>query len=323
MTSRERVQRVLSGQLPDRLPFNFWMDRDRMAELDRRYGADFRLTHYGADVIEGFILLNFWPGLSANTVDDGKTVWQVEPMVRDIREAVDHPMPDPTDEAVYSDLRQKRAQWPDKAIFALTGGPFSILEPLRLAENVFYDVIDHPDAVHAILKRAEEVFTEAARRACAEDIDVLYIAHDICSRNGAMMSPDMLREFHFDYLRGMVEAAHAAGKKVFHHTDGYVMDILDLFIEYGFDGINPLEPRYHDSEEFVRRSSGRLMVYGGGDNCNIIPDGTPDEVRAHVRRQFEVLGANGGYIFSTHDIPSHCPDENLDAMVEAIKDCRY
>lgn len=32
MTSRERVQKVLSGQLPDRLPFNFWMDRDRVAE---------------------------------------------------------------------------------------------------------------------------------------------------------------------------------------------------------------------------------------------------------------------------------------------------
>jgi len=26
------VQKVLSGQLPDRLPFNFWMDRDGVAE---------------------------------------------------------------------------------------------------------------------------------------------------------------------------------------------------------------------------------------------------------------------------------------------------
>lgn len=322
LTSRERVQRVLRGEIPDRVPFNFWMDRDKMAEYDQLWGSDFRLTHYGVDVIEAFVGLSWWAGVPVETVDDGKTVWQTKPMLGSIQEAVDLPMPDPTDPNVYADIEAKRAQNPDKAIFALMLAPLDILHPLRLADG-YMDLIDYPDVVHQILGRAKPILIEAARRTCALDIDVLYLAGDFCGRDGALVSPRHLREFLFDYLREIIDIAHESGKKVFYHSDGYVLDILNLCIEYGFDGCNPVEPRYNAAEEFVSRTDGKLVLYGGLDNCNIIPDGTVDEVREHVRSQFDILGANGRVILSTHDIPSHCPRANLDAMVEAIKECRY
>ena len=152
---------------------------------------------------------------------------------------------------------------------------------------------------------------------------MLYLAADICGRDGALVSPKPLREFYFDYLREVIDIAHEAGKKLFYHSDGYLMDILDLYVEYGIDGCNPLEPRYNDAREFADRFGDNLMLYGGGDNCGVIPDGTPDQVREHVRSRFDILGSGGRYIFSTHDIPSHCPLENLDAMVDEIKRCRY
>ena len=138
-----------------------------------------------------------------------------------------------------------------------------------------------------------------------------------------MVSPRHLREFLFDYVKEVVEVAHAAGKKVFYHSDGLLLDILDVYIEYGIDGCNPLEPRYNDAREFVRRTDGKLMLYGGLDNCDIIPNGTVDQVREHVRSQFDILGWQGRLIFSSHDIPSYCPLDNLDAMVDEIKACRY
>jgi uroporphyrinogen-III decarboxylase len=155
------------------------------------------------------------------------------------------------------------------------------------------------------------------------DIDVLYLAADICSRDGAMVSPEQLREFNFDYLVEVIDIAHEAGKKVFYHSDGRILPILDLYVEYGIDGCNPLEPRYNDSQEFVERFGDKLILYGGGDNCGIIPDGTVEQVREHVRNQFDVFGKDGHFIYSTHDIPGCCPQENLDAMVETIKECRY
>lgn len=323
MTSRERVRRVLHGELPDRLPFNFWMDRDMMAEYDRKWGADFRLTHYRVDVIEAFGIPDWWSGVPRKTIDDGKTSWQVEPMIDDILKALDLALPDPNNPALLSDIEAKRAAHPDKAIFSLMLAPLDIIEPLRLGEHLFMDLIDYPDVIHELMRRVSKVLTAATRRVCATDIDVLYLAGDICGKNGALISPSYLREFVFDYMREAIDIAHEAGKKVFYHTDGYVLDILDIFMDYGIDGINPLEPRYNDAREFARRTNGKLMLYGGGDNCIIIPNGSVDDVRAHVRDQFDALGREGRWIFSTHDIPSGCPLENLDAMVETVKSMRY
>lgn len=323
MTSRERVQVVLDGGRPDRVPFNFWMDRDAMDEYDKKWGADFRLTHFGADVIEAFFSHRWWPGMEKKTVFDGKTTWQTAPLVESIEKAVGLPVFDPEITDFCKDIKEKRERYPDKSIFALLGGPLGILEELLLPENMFMALYDNPDEVHGILKEVGKIMTESARQACALDIDVLYIAYDICGRNGALLSPAQLREFHFNYLKDAIQVAKDAGKKVFYHSDGYVLDILDIYIEYGIDGCNPVEPRYNDAAEFVKRSGGKLVLYGGIDNCSAIPDGTPETIRGHIRSQFDILGKEGKLIFSSHDIPSYCPEENLEAMVDEIKACKY
>lgn len=322
MTSRERVQCVLRGEIPDRVPFNFWMDRDKMAEYDLEWGHDFRLTHYGADVVESFVSLPWWAGLHREAIDDGKTSWQIKPMLERLSDALDLQLPDPADPNIYADIIDKRAKYPDKALFPLLLAPLDILFPLRLSD-LYTDILDYPDLIHEILNRVRPVLIEAARKACEIDIDMLYLAGDICGRDGALVSPRHLREFMFGYVSEVIEIAHTSGKKVFYHSDGYILDILDLYMEAGIDGCNPMEPRYNDSKEFVQRTQGELILYGGLDNCNIIPDGSVEDVREHVRSQFEILGKQGRLIFSSHDIPSHCPRENMDAMVECMKTCRY
>ena len=323
LTSRQRVQCVLNGETPDRVPFNFWMDRDKMAEYDRKWGADFRITHYGADVVEAFIGLPWWAELPMQTLDDGKTVWQTAPLVESIKDALVLQMPDPANPEVYSSIEAARRSYPDKAIFAMLAAPLNNLEPLRMIENLYLDIYDHTDVIRELLDRMKPIMIESAKRACAMDIDVLYLAGDICSRDGAMVSPRHLRDLHFEYMKEIIDIAHEAGKKVFYHSDGLLMPVLDLYMEYGIDGCNPLEPRYNDHQEFLHRTGGRMMLYGGLDNCSIIPDGSVDDIRAHVRSQFETFGTTSGLIFSSHDIPGHCPQENLDAMVGEIRSCIY
>ncbi len=324
MTSRERVQCVLNGGKPDRVPFNFWMDRDIMAKLDEKWGADFRLTHYGVDVIEAFALLPFWWTMPPKMVHDAITSWQVEPIIDDLRKALDLPLPNQGHiDAITQDIEAKRAANPDKAIFALTLAPLEIIFPLRLMEGVMMDMLDYPEVLHELLGRYRNVMIPAMEKVCQSDIDVLYVAGDICSVNGPMISPKLLREFHFEYMKDFVQIAHAAGKKCFYHTDGRQNHLWPMFMEYGFDGVNPVEARYHDYNDFVADTQGKLTLYGGLDNCNIIPNGTVDEVRAQVRSVFDIVGKDGGLILSSHDIPSCVPMENLDAMVDEIKSCTY
>ena len=68
----------------------------------------------------------------------------------------------------------------------------------------------------------------------------------------------------------------------------------------------------------------RTIISYMRDNCFTIPQGTPEQVREHIDGQFRLLGKPfGGLILSSHDIDITTPDENIDAMVAAIKSCTY
>ena len=326
MTSRERVRLVLENKVPDRLPFNFWMDRDKMVELDAELGENFRVSHYDADVIETFTGLSFFRQLAGNAqyVDDGKTRWMLRYPAGGVLELLDADLPDADDQSLYDGIRDDRRKYPDKALFALIASPLEILLDNVGMERLFCDMIEEPEAVGHMCARLSDVLYKAVAHIAACDVDVLYLAGDICSTRGELMSSDMLRRYCFDPMRPLVRAAHEHGLKVFYHTDGHVMNILPLFVEYGFDGINPLQASAgNDVRTFVRLYGDKLMVYGALDNCFIIPDGSESDVRLHVRERFEALGRNGRYIASSHDIPSYAPSGNVDAMVDEVKRCIY
>ena len=64
-------------------------------------------------------------------------------------------------------------------------------------------------------------------------------------------------------------------------------------------------------------------MIGGMDQFNVITDGTPDKIRAKVRRLFEGFGPDGGYILSMSDHFFDAPVENLRVYAEAARECAY
>jgi alkanesulfonate monooxygenase SsuD/methylene tetrahydromethanopterin reductase-like flavin-dependent oxidoreductase (luciferase family) len=59
------------------------------------------------------------------------------------------------------------------------------------------------------------------------------------------------------------------------------------------------------------------------DQIHILSEGTPDQIRAEVRRLFEALGPGGGYILSASDHFFEAPVENLKAFARAGAECTY
>ena len=69
-----------------------------------------------------------------------------------------------------------------------------------------------------------------------------------------------------------------------------------------------------------REFGGRLVFWGGGcDTQKVLPLGTPDEVREHVRRNLAAIDAvAGGYVFTqVHNIQQPVPVQNVEAMFQA------
>lgn len=70
-----------------------------------------------------------------------------------------------------------------------------------------------------------------------------------------------------------------------------------------------------DFADVHARTQGRLSFWGTIGTQRLLPFGTPDEVRAAVRRNLDICGASGGIVIGpTHMVEPEVPWENLEAM---------
>jgi uroporphyrinogen decarboxylase len=61
------------------------------------------------------------------------------------------------------------------------------------------------------------------------------------------------------------------------------------------------------------------VFHGGIDMQHLLPCGSPDDVRAEVRRYCETLGQSGGYILGpAHLFQPDVPPENIFAVYDAL-----
>ncbi len=113
--------------------------------------------------------------------------------------------------------------------------------------------------------------------------------------------------------------------------DGFLRecgDLIDMvkigdFIEIGVDVLNPVQASAGGMSDFAglkRRFGDNLVFCGGMDTHHVLPLGTPDEVRAEVKRVIDTLGAGGGYMLgAVHTVMNDVPAENVLAMVDAVE----
>jgi uroporphyrinogen decarboxylase len=323
MDSKTRVLKALDHEKPDRVPFNFWMDRRLMGEYEKRIGhRHWRVTHYGADVIETFPALAWPQGRSAH---ESGSDWIVHPLFTDWSKADDISLPDPTDEDAYALIRQDLEEFPDKAVFLDVGTTFGLIANMRTHKAVYMDMLDHPEEFLALSRRICDVLNAVLERACELGVTSVYLMEDLASTKGLMMSPAMIRRFCLDFAREQAEIARSAGVPVLFHSDGQVADLLPLLLEIGVCAVNPLQNHLHDYSEFQRVFGEHLALYGGLDNSFTIPDGSPEDVRRHVLDVFEAIGKpDGALILSSHDIPLNTPAENVEILVKTIREeCIY
>jgi uroporphyrinogen decarboxylase len=140
-----------------------------------------------------------------------------------------------------------------------------------------------------------------------------------------MISPAMYREtlkpVHADLI-SFIKARTKA--RILFHSDGDVFDLVPDLVEIGVDILNPIQSGAGRMSDLARlkRTYGRDLVFCGAiDTQRVLPYGTPEEVRAEVRRVIGLLGPGGGYILSAvHTVMDEVPPENVLAMVDAARE---
>lgn len=216
----------------------------------------------------------------------------------------------------------------DRAILASFGGKL-VEGPQSLygMENYLMYTALYPEAVLRLSERLCEGYCQTLRKwlpAIAPWIDVIGFGDDLGSNHGPLISPEKYRLYYKPYHARMWRLVKelAPQVKILLHCCGGIEPLLEDLIEAGLDAVNPVQisARGMQLEILKGQYGGRLTLWGGGcDTQSVLPQGTPDEVRRHVRGQLEIMHGSGGFVFQqVHNIIGRVPVENILAMFETV-----
>ena len=144
------------------------------------------------------------------------------------------------------------------------------------------DLLQYPEEVKKLIKKVMDILKIVVEKACKMNITALYVMEDLAMAKGLIISPKMIKEVVLGPVRELVEIANCYEIPVLFHSDGMVMELVDLLIEIGICAVNPLQPHLNDLDEFKNRFGGKMATYGDLDNWYIIPEESPQTIRDHV-----------------------------------------
>jgi uroporphyrinogen-III decarboxylase len=112
---------------------------------------------------------------------------------------------------------------------------------------------------------------------------------------------------------------------VLKHCCGNTLQLLDMFVEMGYDAYQSIQHTAGVDICAIKPTYGDKLTLWGGVPVESIMGGTPNEVRAHVRRAMTCAKPGGRFILGTsHSIAVGSIYDNYMAMLDEYhKHCDY
>jgi uroporphyrinogen decarboxylase len=344
MTSRERWLALLAGEKPDRIPTDYWATPEVTQRLLRDLECD---SH---DALYAHLHIDAPRHIGAGHARNGKRrdvdLWgirrrRIDHATGTYYEVDSHPLAEATTVAEVDAFPWPAAADCDFDAFAVVlkdlprdrlvrcGGyePFLLYCALRGLEQAFMDLALYPDLAAAALSHIFDYHFELNQRMfemAGGLVDLTYVAEDLGSQHGLLMSVDMIRQFILPNQKRMADMARSYGIHIFYHTDGAARDIIpDLIDVTGIEVLNPVQWRCPgmEREGLVRDFGDRVIFHGAMDNQYTLAFGSTEEVRQEVRDNIRIFAPARWICAPCHNIQPVSPTANIVTMYETIHEC--
>ena len=346
MTKRERVRKAIQHQQPDKVPWTIALTDPALARLADHFD-DPRLT--GSHFFDEWVGNHFkgvkplgkgqFHGLEDEVKpglwrDGWGVIWDTRGLYgegewgRPVNCVLPEPMlanytfpdpPSPEDFRHYPQFVEGNREY---FRVGLEGHLFEVAWALRGMENFLTDMIWNPGFVDDLMEGITEYYLALIDQSVKYDIDAFTFGDDWGSQEmGLIMGAKHWRRYIKPCMARMFARITEAGKFVHLHSDGDVSAIFEDLIEIRLDVYNPFQPEIMDVYEMKRKYGGRLCFHGGIGIQELLPFGTPQQVKAEARRMIREVGAGGGYILApSHSVLADTPVENIAALIEAVRE---
>jgi len=332
MNSRERVIRAIEFKGPDRvpllhgvLPAALLKHGRPLIDLLDEFESDFGQQWAIPDVEK------LGPCYRKGThADEWGVLWRNE---RDgmMGIAIEHPLSDWSDYQTYRFPPNPGDEWfaslqeeirdLHHEHYVMAGGMnlFERMQFVRGYEELMCDLALDAKEAHILRDRLVDHALESIHMAVKTDIDGLHFADDWGTQVTLIISPAAWRRFFKPAYARMFEPCKAAGKHIHFHSDGVTSEIMHDLVEIGVDVLN-VQHSIMGLKRIAGELGGKVAFRSDLDRQHILPHGTREEIRAHVREVVEALGSYNGGLIGHGEIAPDVPLENVRAMLEAWRE---
>jgi len=330
-TSRELVRQCLRFEGPARVPRELWVlpwaERrypDELAELRRQFPADFDWcpnVYRPSGRVRGNPYavgeyVDEW-GCVFTNLQEGVIGEVKAPLLPDLADPAALQPPDDTLPVDVADARDKvnRACAASERFIkgACCPRPWERYQFLRGSETSYVDVMEPEAGMTRVLRRLHEFYLRELEFWVRTDVDAITFMDDWGAQHQLLIPPRVWRELFKPLYKDYCDLAHAHGKFVFMHSDGFISEIYEDLVEIGVDALNS-QLFVMDMADLARRVKGRITFWGEMDRQHVLNSPDPEVGRKAVREVVKHLyDPRGGVIAQLEFGPGAQP-----ATVQAV-----
>lgn len=171
---------------------------------------------------------------------------------------------------------------------------FERLQFIRGTEQLLIDLKLKPQGFFEVFERVHRHYCRVLEAWAQTDVDALSLTDDWGSQRALLVHPDTWAELFRPVYKEYISIAHRYGKRIFMHSDGYILPILPHLVKLGLDAINC--QIFCMGVESLRQFRGRLTFWGEIDRQHLLPRGSRGDINDAVAAVWMNLWQNGGCI---------------------------
>jgi len=324
LTSRERVIAAIEFANPDRVPRDLWL----LGRILKTRGKEIRdlLKKYPLDFAYRWDrVLTDARSKPGTYEDEWGCVWENRSegyfgMVKK------HPLEDygalktwrPPLETLERSFAEDPAVNPEPGKFWLGWGGdfFHRVCWLRGMDAVMMDLMDGSCELYAVREMLVEFFARQVSLVAKTGVDGINFADDFGAQTQLLISPDLWRAFIRPVYEELFRICKQAGKFIFFHSDGYIVEIIEDLIEMGVNVLN-CQVWCMGPEMLGERFRGRITFWGEHDRQHVISHGTPEDIFEAAKIMKEHLSLPTGGLIGVSEVDDLTPLRNIEAILRA------
>ncbi|MCL2407629.1 MAG: hypothetical protein FWC95_06835 [Defluviitaleaceae bacterium] len=188
---------------------------------------------------------------------------------------------------------------------------------LRGFEEAMVDFAEECEEIQILIDKVCEFNCIQIKHILPTCGEMLYFGDDLGMQTGLAIGTGKWRKYMKPAFKKMYALVKDAGKMIYMHSDGWMLDIIPDLFECGVDILNP-QIRANGLDNLKRICKGKYPLNIDLDR-QLFPFATPSELSEHVREVVEEMYLPQGGLGLNIEFGNDVPIENMEAILSAAR----